>query len=135
MRLLDMGVEPYLVSSTLIGAMAQRLVRTICRKCRTIAVADPQSLPEDLGWQPGELLHRGAGCEACRGTGFRGRTGLYELLTINEALAEGILHRRPPPELVRAGRADGLRLLREDGWMKVRQGTTTVDEVVTCTAI
>lgn len=135
MRLLDMGVEPYLVSSTLIGAMAQRLVRTICRKCKTTVTADPAALPEDLGWRPGEPLHRGAGCEACRGTGFRGRTGLYELLTVNEPLAEGILHRRPPPELIRAGRADGLRLLREDGWMKVRQGTTTVDEVVTCTAI
>jgi type II secretory ATPase GspE/PulE/Tfp pilus assembly ATPase PilB-like protein len=135
MRLLDMGVEPYLVSSTLIGAMAQRLVRTICRKCKMVEPADPQRLPEDLAWQSGELLHRGAGCEACRGTGFRGRTGLYELLSINEALAECILHRRPPPELIRAGRLEGLRLLREDGWMKVRQGTTTVDEVVTCTAV
>jgi general secretion pathway protein E/type IV pilus assembly protein PilB len=135
MRLLDMGVEPYLVSSTLIGAMAQRLVRTICRQCKTPVPADPPTLPEDLNWQPGELLQRGAGCEACRGTGFRGRTGLYELLTVNEVLAEGILHRRPPPELIRAGRTDGLRLLREDGWMKVRQGKTTVDEVVTCTAI
>jgi type II secretory ATPase GspE/PulE/Tfp pilus assembly ATPase PilB-like protein len=135
MRLLDMGVEPYLVSSTLIGAMAQRLVRTICRKCKRSESPDPQTLPDDLGWQPGEQFHRGAGCEACRGTGFRGRTGLYELLTINETLAECILHRRPPPELVRAGRPDGLRLLREDGWMKVRQGTTTVDEVVTCTAV
>ncbi len=135
MRLLDMGVEPYLVSSTLIGAMAQRLVRTICPKCRTTDPADPRTLPEDLGWRPGDVLHRGAGCEACRGTGFRGRTGLYELLTINEPLAECILHRRPPPELIRAGREDGLRLLREDGWIKVRQGVTTVDEVVTCTAV
>ena len=135
MRLLDMGVEPYLVSSTLIGAMAQRLVRTICRKCKRADPPDPQTLPDDLGWQPGEIFHRGTGCEACRGTGFRGRTGLYELLTINETLAECILHHRPPPELIRAGRKDGLRLLREDGWMKVRHGTTTVDEVVTCTAV
>ncbi|HRZ36991.1 MAG TPA: type II secretion system protein GspE, partial [Candidatus Paceibacterota bacterium] len=97
--------------------------------------ADPRTLPDDLGWGPGDVLHRGAGCEACRGTGFRGRTGLYELLTINEPLAECVLHRRPPPELIRAGREDGLRLLREDGWMKVRQGVTTVDEVVTCTAV
>lgn len=135
MRLLDMGVEPYLVSSTLIGAMAQRLVRTICKKCKRPDSPDPQTLPEDLGWKAGELFHRGTGCEACRGTGFRGRTGLYELLTINETLADCILHRRPPPELVRAGRPDGLRLLREDGWAKVRLGTTTVDEVVTCTAV
>ncbi len=135
MRLLDMGVEPYLVSSTLNGAMAQRLVRTICARCKTADETDPRALPEDLAWQAGEVLRRGAGCEACRGTGFRGRTGLYELLTINDALAECILHRRPPPELVRAGRAIGLRLLREDGWIKVRAGVTTVDEVVACTAI
>ncbi len=135
MRLLDMGVEPYLVSSTLIGAMAQRLVRTICRRCRTTEPPDLQALPDDLAWQPGEVFHRGRGCDTCRGTGFRGRTGLYELLTINEAIAEGILHRRPPPELIRAGRLAGLRLLREDGWMKVRAGLTTVDEVVTCTAV
>lgn len=135
MRLLDMGVEPYLVSSTLVGAMAQRLVRTICRKCQTTEPSDPRTLPEDLGCQPGEVFHRGAGCDACRGTGFRGRTGLYELLTITEPLAECVLHRRPPPELIRAGRLDGLRLLREDGWIKVRQGITTVDEVVTCTAV
>ncbi len=135
MRLIDMGVESFLVSSTLIGSMAQRLVRRICPKCQTSYAPDPKTVPDDFGGPPAEGFRRGTGCEACRGTGFRGRTGLYELLVMNDELADHILHRRPPSELIQAGRRAGLRLLREDGWLKVRQGVTTLDEVVTCTAV
>jgi type II secretory ATPase GspE/PulE/Tfp pilus assembly ATPase PilB-like protein len=130
-----MGIEPYLVSSTLIGSMAQRLVRRICPKCKTTYRPDSKSVPDDLGWSAGESFHRGIGCEACRNTGFRGRTGLYELMVMNDELADLILRRRTPSELIQAGRRAGLRLLREDGWVKVREGTTTVGEVVTCTAV
>ncbi len=136
MRLIDMGVESFLVSSTLIGSMAQRLVRRICPKCLTSCAPDPKTIPDDFGAPPAEGFRHGTGCEACRGTGFRGRTGLYELLAMNDELADRILHRRPPGELIEAGRRSaGLRLLREDGWLKVRQGVTTLEEVVTCTAV
>ncbi len=134
-RLIDMGVESYLVSSTLIGSMAQRLVRKICPQCKETYTADAKTIPSDFGLQPNDRFHRGKGCERCRGTGFRGRTGLYELMVMNEELADRVLQRRPPNELIQVGRRSGLRLLREDGWLKVRQGVTTVGEVITCTAV
>lgn len=135
MRLIDMGVEPYLVSSTLIGSMAQRLVRKICAKCKTEVAPDHEKIPPDFKLQPGEVLYRGQGCEHCRKTGFRGRSGLYELLAMTDAISEKIMTRAPAPEIVAAARSTGLKLLREDGWDKVRAGATTVDEVLTCTAI
>ena len=135
MRLIDMGVESFLASSTLIGSMAQRLVRKICPKCQTVYTPDPKAIPDDFGPAPESGFRHGTGCEACRGTGFRGRSGLYELLVMNDELSDRILHRRPPSELIQAGRRAGLRLLREDGWLKVRRGVTTLDEVVTCTAV
>lgn len=135
MRLIDMGVEPFLISSTLIGAMAQRLVRRICPKCRVDYVPDVTTLPRDLKLEPGQKLYRGTGCPNCRNTGFRGRTGLYELLLSNDTIAEKIIERAPLSQLVAAAKASGLRLLREDGWEKVRAGTTTPDEVLLCTAL
>ena len=135
MRLMEMGVEPFLVSSTMIGAMAQRLVRRICAKCQERYVPEPGTLPRDLRLDPGEQLVRGTGCQRCRNTGYRGRTGLYELMVMNEAIAERILERAPSPRIVAAAREGGLRLLREDGWLKVRAGFTTPDEVVLCTAL
>ena len=134
-RLIDMGVEPYLVSSTLIGSMAQRLVRKICPKCRTEYRPEAGQLPRDFQLEDGVTLYRGEGCEYCRKTGYRGRAGIYELMTMNEQLAEMIIDRAPGHKLISAARADGLRLLREDGWMKVRRGFTTVDEVLTTTAV
>ncbi len=135
MRLIDMGVEPYLVSSTLIGSMAQRLVRKICPKCKSEYRPDPGELPPDFKLQRGEKFFHGEGCEHCRKNGYRGRMGLFELLVMNDAVAAKIMERAPSPEIVTAARGSGLRLLREDGWAKVRQGTTTIDEVLTCTAI
>jgi general secretion pathway protein E/type IV pilus assembly protein PilB len=134
-RLIDMGVEPFLISSTLIGAMAQRLVRKICSKCKQLYPADPATLPVDLILQPGASLARGAGCPYCRNTGFRGRLGLYELMAMSDAIAEKIIQRAPSPQIVAVARATGLRLLREDGWIKVRDGVTTPDEVTLCTAL
>jgi type II secretory ATPase GspE/PulE/Tfp pilus assembly ATPase PilB-like protein len=135
MRLIDMGVEPFLVSSTLIGSMAQRLVRRICPKCKTEFEPDREILPRDFQPGPGEKLFHGAGCAHCRHTGFRGRSGLYELMVMNDEIAHKIMARVTSPELVAVARQHGLRLLREDGWLKVRNGVTTPDEVVMCTAI
>ena len=135
MRLIDMGVESYLVSSTLIASMAQRLVRRICPACKRPADVSARKLPPDMEWQPDEVLYEGAGCEKCRQTGFRGRSGLYELMLVNDDLRMQIVDRVPTNQLLKSARQAGLRLLREDGWVKVRQGSTTVDEVVTCTAV
>ena len=135
MRLIDMGVEPYLVSSTLIGSMAQRLVRKICRKCRVEYEPRPADLPSDLRAMAPKVLFRGEGCDHCRKTGFRGRGGIYELLTLDEAISQKIMDRAPSHELLAAARRSGLRLLREDGWLKVCEGFTTVDEVLKCTAL
>ncbi len=135
MRLIEMGVEPFLVSSTMIGAMAQRLVRRICPKCKEEHEPDPATLPRDLILEPGAKLARGKGCPHCRNTGFRGRSGLYELMVMTDVIAELIIDRAPSPKIVAAARPSGLRLLREDGWIKVRQGLTTPDEVVQCTAL
>jgi general secretion pathway protein E/type IV pilus assembly protein PilB len=135
MRLIDMGVEPYLVSSTLIGSMAQRLVRKICPKCKTEFTPDRAKLPRDFKLGPDEVLYHGAGCPNCRNTGFRGRSGLYELMTMTEEIAHKVMERAPSPQIVATARQSGLRLLREDGWLKVRAGVTTPDEVVMCTAL
>ena len=135
MRLIDMGIEPYLVTSTVIGAMAQRLVRKICPDCKEAYEPDRSSLPRDLPFEPGEKLYRGVGCQKCRNSGFRGRAGIYELMVMNDDIRAAIMNRAPISEIVAAGRQSGLRLLREDGWIKVKQGMTTPDEVVRCTAI
>jgi type II secretion system protein E len=134
MRLIDMGIEPYLVTSTVVGAMAQRLVRRICPDCKESYEPDLSKLPKDLPMEPGEKLFRGAGCQKCRNTGFRGRAGIYELMTMNDQIRAGIMGSAPVSDLVAAGRPSGLRLLREDGWIKVKRGMTTPSEVLRCTA-
>ena len=133
-RLIDMGVEPFLVSSTLSGVMAQRLVRVICPTCKTEMNPKEAGLPKNMKWPKGDKVYTGSGCRDCRNSGYRGRTGLYELLTMNEELGERIIDRVASSELVRIGRANGMRLLSEDGWFKVRNGVTTPEEVLRVTA-
>ena len=135
MRLIDMGVEPFLISSTLIGSMAQRLVRRICSKCKADYEPDRAHLPRDLVLAPGDKLWRGTGCPNCRNTGYRGRSGLYELMEMSDAISEKIIERAPSQQIVAVAKQGGLRLLREHGWDKVRSGVTTPDEVVLCTAV
>lgn len=133
-RLIDMGVEPFLVSSTLSGVMAQRLVRVICPSCKKEVNLKKAGLPKNLKWPKGGKVFKGVGCRACRNGGYRGRTGLYELLMMNEELGEQIIERVPASALVRTGLANGMRMLSEDGWLKVREGITTPDEVMRVTA-
>lgn len=133
MRLIDMGVEPFLVSSTLIGAMAQRLVRKVCPKCKTEYT--PEKLPKDFKAQGGEKFFRGTGCQHCRNTGYRGRSGVYELMVMNDEIAAKVMERAPSNEVVAVSRKSGTRFLRDDGWLKVRNGVTTVEEVVNATAV
>jgi general secretion pathway protein E/type IV pilus assembly protein PilB len=134
-RLLDMGVEPFLVSSTLEAAMAQRLVRTICRECKEAYTPDADKLPADLKLPPGAKLYRGRGCRTCRNTGYRGRAGVFELLVMTDAVREKIMARASAGDILSAARAGGLRLLREDGWSKVRHGITTPEEVIRCSKV
>jgi general secretion pathway protein E/type IV pilus assembly protein PilB len=132
-RLLDMGMEPFLVTSTLEAAMAQRLVRTICPKCKQPRQYDPSQLPADFNYRPGEVLHSGAGCKKCRGTGYYGRSGLFELMLTTDRIREKIMSRSQASDIVTEAKRDGLRVLREDGWLKVRAGITTVEEVIRAT--
>jgi len=129
-RLVDMGVEPFLVSATLIGALAQRLGRRICDNCKEQYEADPEELAR-LGHQSEEkvLLNRGRGCEACRHTGYKGRIGIYELMLVNEEIAELMVRRAPVSEIRNAARANGMKTLQEDGLRKVLAGITSVEEV------
>jgi general secretion pathway protein E len=130
-RLADLGVEPYMIASSLEGILAQRLVRRICPECRTRYQPDPRAVAL-LSRQPvGEVtLERGAGCGHCRGTGYRGRTGIYELLPMTDDLRRMLVERPDAPRLRAVAQAGGMRTLREDGWIKVQAGITTVEEVL-----
>ncbi len=132
-RLLDMRLEPYLVTSTLEAAMAQRLIRTICPHCKERYEPDPDSLPDDFRLQPDEMLYRGAGCRQCRGTGYHGRSGLFELMLVDDDIRQLVMNSSPAGEVIRAARRNGMRMLREDGWTKVRAGITTPEEVIRST--
>jgi type II secretory ATPase GspE/PulE/Tfp pilus assembly ATPase PilB-like protein len=130
-RLADLGVEPYMIASSLEGILAQRLVRRICSECRTRYHPDPQAVAL-LARQPvGEItLERGTGCSHCRGTGYRGRTGIYELLPMTDDLRRMLVERPDAPRLRALAQAAGMTTLREDGWIKVQAGITTVEEVL-----
>lgn len=135
-RLLDMGVEPFLVSSSLEGVLAQRLVRRICTECRIPVELDAPMREEleMLGAEPSVgTYYRGKGCEECRETGYRGRVGIFELLSINTELQEMILQKRSSAEL-KTSVGDRMITLREDALNKASQGITSVEEVVRVTA-
>ena len=132
-RLLEMGVEDYLLASSLLGVLAQRLVRKVCEKCRRSAEITP-TLQRELGGDgtPAQV-YEGTGCEDCAQTGYRGRSGIFELLLVNEVIRPLILKRSSADMIKDAGVQQGMRTLREDGWHKVRTGVTTVAEVVRVT--
>jgi len=137
-RLLDLGVEPYLVSSSLIAIMAQRLVRKICPDCRQLYEPSRRELSELglLGAAAGganQQFYVGAGCDKCFQTGYRGRTGIYELLLVNEEIQDLIYKRESAGTIKKAALAGGLQTLRMDGARKVLRGITTVSEVLRVT--
>ncbi len=137
LRLCDMGVEPFLASSTVEGVMAQRLVRTLCDECRQPWRPVPDELPDDfpfdlLAEQDGKIM-RAEGCRKCRNTGYRGRTGLFELLVANDQ-ARQLANERASTQLVKKAAVEhGMRTLRQDGWRNVLAGTTSIDEVIRVT--
>ncbi len=132
-RMVDMGVEPYLIAATVTGVMAQRLARRVCQHCK-----EPREIPAaDLrafGFQienPDQMvtIWEGVGCDHCRGRGYAGRVGIYELMVVNAEIAELIVRRAPLSDIKEAAKANGMKELREDGLIKVLEGMTTPDEV------
>jgi general secretion pathway protein E/type IV pilus assembly protein PilB len=136
-RLIDMGVEPFLVASTVEGVMAQRLVRTICPDCKMEFEPEHSEIPSDFP-QPQDggkvRVWKGAGCRSCRQSGFRGRTGIHELMVTGETIRE-LCSQRVNANVIRTQAVkEGMITLRQDGWRKVLEGKTTMDEVARVTA-
>jgi type II secretion system protein E len=138
-RLTDMGIEPFLVASTVEGIMAQRLVRTICAECKVAYQPDLTEIPIDFPLEnrnvgPIPTFYKGAGCRACRQSGYRGRTGIYELMVTNDVIRDLVVQRVNSSLIRHEAMKAGMVTLRQDGWRKVLRGMTTIDEVVRTTA-
>jgi type II secretory ATPase GspE/PulE/Tfp pilus assembly ATPase PilB-like protein len=135
-RLIDMGIEPFLVASSVEAVMAQRLVRTICPYCKSEEKVERDYLKK-VGFPADEIatakFWRGAGCEECRQLGYQGRLGIYELLLLNEAVRPLILNRSPATTIAARAIEQGMRTLRTDGWNKVKAAVTTIEEVLRVT--
>jgi len=133
-RLIDMGVKPFLVASSIQAVLAQRLVRTLCAKCK---VPDPDpdwTWLKLAGFKPEELkgktLNKAKGCDHCNGLGFRGRQGIFEMMTMNNELRTLAFERAPTNKIRKAALASGMKSLLVDGKLKVLKGITTAEEIV-----
>jgi general secretion pathway protein E len=126
-RLTDMGVENYLISSSVVAVLAQRLVRMICKECKVSAGRSFTPFGEEVE------TFEGAGCEICGGSGYRGRAGIFELMELNDEIRQLVMAGADASRLTDAARRNGMRQLREDGWMKVGLGLTTASEVTRVT--
>jgi type II secretion system protein E len=137
-RMLDLGIEPYLVSSSLIAVVAQRLVRVICEKCKEPYTPTREEI-ESIGLKQEDLhsdtIFKGRGCHHCLGTGYWGRTGIYEILPVNENIRQRITERAPANEIKQWAVSAGMKTLRMDGAQKVLQGITSIEEVVRVTQL
>jgi type II secretion system protein E len=136
-RLLDMGIEPFLVSSSVEGIVAQRLVRGLCTACREPAELDRTFLLEH-GFPVEKItsknpIYKAVGCDECRGTGYRGRSGIFEILPITDEIRPLIVANATASSIKQAALANGMKTLRQDGWEKVLNGITTVDEILRVT--
>jgi type II secretion system protein E len=135
-RLIDMGIEPFLVASSVEAVLAQRLVRNICPICKSQRRFDEEFLRK-IGFPEQDILtaklYQGSGCESCRGLGYQGRQGIYEMLLVTEALRPLIMNRAPASTIAQKAMEGGMRTLRSDGWVKVKAGRTTIEEVLRVT--
>ena len=131
-RLLDMGIEPFLITATVEGIVAQRLVRKICDNCKTqfepsdAQLMELQLLPEEV---KDKKFHYGRGCSKCNGTGYRGRTGIFEIMVFNDEIRDLIMNQASTNVLRSAGQKSGMRLLRDNGLAAIYDGVTTIDEI------
>jgi type IV pilus assembly protein PilB len=132
-RLLDLGVEPFLVTATIEGIVAQRLVRKICEKCKTPfeptegQLSELSLTPDDI---KGKKFYYGRGCGRCNNTGYKGRTGIFEIMTFNDEIRDLIMNQASTNVLRAAGQKSGMRLLRDNGLVAIYDGITTIDEIV-----
>lgn len=137
MRLIDMGVEPFLVSSTVEGVLAQRLVRRLCPECKQVAKVNPDELPSDFPWEEyqesGVKIFQATGCPSCRGTGYQGRSGIFELLKTNEDIRRLASEKASPAAIQQAASRAGMKTLRQSGWQRVLSGVSTIEEVLRVT--
>ena len=135
-RLIDLGLEPYLINATLEGIVAQRLVRRICPDCREQYEPAPETIlsiglrPEDV---EGTKFYRGRGCDRCNNIGYYGRLGIFEILIINDELREMMLQEASTQEIRSASRKLGCRSLRQSGLLAIYDGRTTIDEITRAT--
>ncbi len=135
-RLVDMGIEPFLVASVIRAIVAQRLVRVICPECKGGYVPEAEVLREagiEVSFSPGQKAYRGKGCPACSMTGYRGRTGIYEILRISEEIRQLIMKKADSATIGRRATVEGMKTLRDDGARKVMAGVTTLEEVLRVT--
>jgi type II secretory ATPase GspE/PulE/Tfp pilus assembly ATPase PilB-like protein len=133
-RLLDMDVEPFLLASVVKAFIAQRLVRTICPECAELVEYPPEYLGEiAFPLELGTKFKRGRGCDNCRQTGYQGRTAIYEICIVTEPLRKLIMQKRDGSELKQCAISERMVTLRQDGWRRVEQGRTTIEEVVRVT--
>ena len=136
-RLTDMNVEPFLIASTMIASVAQRLVRCVCEECGEPYEPDAKTL-QQFGVHPeragGGQFRKGAGCEACRHTGYKGRVAIYEILPFTNAIKELTNNRAPASEIKLRAQAAGMKTLRESGWLQACRGRTTIEEVMRVTS-
>ncbi|MDP3047829.1 MAG: type II secretion system ATPase GspE [Thermodesulfovibrionales bacterium] len=132
-RLLDMGIESFLVSSALTGVLAQRLVRVICPKCKRLLSSDKGRLKEIGANEINFEAYFGEGCDDCRHTGYKSRTGIFELMVLNDDIKRLVLEKASADVIRQKARSQGMGVLRECGWQKVKSGITTIDEVLRVT--
>ena len=134
-RLLDLGVEPYLITSTVNVAIGQRLVRKICDGCkstRALNAGEKKSLAETEGLPKADFtqISFGKGCDDCVGTGYRGRIGIYEVLALDEPIRQAMLRRDSANVIKELAIKQGMNTMIEDGFRKIKQGGTTIEEVL-----
>jgi type II secretory ATPase GspE/PulE/Tfp pilus assembly ATPase PilB-like protein len=130
-RLVEMGVEPYLVSSSVESVLAQRLVRVICKHCKEpVSKSDYDLFKIEFGDLLPPTLYKGAGCRHCQGTGFRGRRGIFEMMPMTDEIRALVLEHAPAPTIRKVAVTQGMKSLREDGWRLIHEGVTTIDEVL-----
>jgi general secretion pathway protein E len=134
-RLVDLGLQPFMISSTLLGAMAQRLVRKICPDCKEKFTMKGEDLRGFGFVAPKEkyTLQRGKGCRRCRGTGYLGRSGIFEIFPMSDRLKKMVVANESSSELIKVAKQEGMKTLREDAWEKAKQGITTYQEVIRVT--
>ncbi len=135
-RLIDMGIEPFLISSAIVLILAQRLIRKVCMECREAVKVHPQLLI-DVGVPPDEVksfpVYKGKGCSLCNNTGYKGRVGLYEVMPMKEELKELVLSRASTSEIKKEAIRLGMKTLRQSGIAKIKEGVTTIEEVLRST--